>query len=194
VNLEIKFREMSPSPALSERATAWAEKLAAMYPRAIRCEVAIENMHRRHHHGPRFRVRIHVDVPGQDIEVSRDQGEYEDAHVAIADAFRAAKRRLADHRQTLRGDVKHPVGPDHGWVRYLDQRGAEYGFIEAADGEQIYFHRNSVVGDFDRLRLGDEVRFTPRQGREGRQASTVDPVGTQGKHHQLPRAPRMRMR
>lgn len=104
MNVEIKYREMTASPALTARAQAGAEKLAALHPRLQRCEVSIENANRSHHHGPRFRVRIHLDVPGQDIEVSRDQGEYEDAHAAIADAFRTAKRRLVEHAQTLRGD------------------------------------------------------------------------------------------
>jgi len=104
MNLEVKFREMEPSEALADRAKTLAEKLATLHPRLQRCEVSIENANRSHHHGPRFRVRIHLDVPGQDIEVSRDQGDYEDAHVAMADAFRAAKRRLVDHAQTLRGD------------------------------------------------------------------------------------------
>jgi ribosome-associated translation inhibitor RaiA len=111
VQLAITFREIPASPSLEERARHWAEKLAAMYPRIQRCEVSIEHAHRSHRHGPSFRVRIHVDVPGQDIEISRDQGEHEDAHVAIADAFRAARRKLVEHAQTMRGDVKRHDQP-----------------------------------------------------------------------------------
>jgi cold shock CspA family protein len=34
------------------------------------------------------------------------------------------------------------------------------GFILTANGAEIYFHRNSVAnGGFDRLAVGDEVRF-----------------------------------
>jgi hypothetical protein len=106
MQIAITFREIPASPSLEERARHWAEKLAATYPRIQRCEVSIEQVNRRHRHGPGFRVRIHLDVPGQDIEVSRDQGDHEDAHVAIADAFRAARRKLVEHVQVMRGDVK----------------------------------------------------------------------------------------
>jgi cold shock CspA family protein len=194
VQFAITFREMESSAALTERAQTLADKLAAMHPRILRCEVSIENTHRRHQHGPRFRVRIHLDVPGQDIEISRDQGDYEDANVALADAFRAAKRRLVDHVRTTRGDVKHSVEPAHGWVSYLDDKGEEYGFLEDATGEQFYFHRNAVLSGYEQLELGDEVRFAVAQGREGRQASTVDRIGDQGRHHQVPPEARPRHR
>jgi cold shock CspA family protein len=53
------------------------------------------------------------------------------------------------------------------------------------DGE-IYFHRNSVVGGaFDKIEIGDEVRFVAQysESDEGPQASTVVPLG---KHHLPP--------
>jgi cold shock CspA family protein len=41
----------------------------------------------------------------------------------------------------------------------------------------VYFHRNSVLhGDFERLAVGTEVRFTPQDGDEGPQASSVQIV------------------
>jgi cold shock CspA family protein len=49
-----------------------------------------------------------------------------------------------------------------------------YGFIEASDGREIYFHRNSVLGDgFDDLEVGATVTFNEEQGERGPQASTV---------------------
>jgi cold shock CspA family protein len=57
----------------------------------------------------------------------------------------------------------------------------DYGFIETADGLEVYFHRNSLVrGDFDHLEEGSQVRFVVEEGDEGPQASTVQVVG---KHH-----------
>ena len=59
--------------------------------------------------------------------------------------------------------------------------GEDCGFIETADGREIYFHRNAVLdGAFDRLSVGSEVRFIEEQGDKGAQASTVRLVG---KHH-----------
>lgn len=66
----------------------------------------------------------------------------------------------------------------------------DYGFIRSAiDGQEIYFHRNSVLhAKFDDLQPGMEVRFALHEGEgeQGAQASTVTVVG---KHHPTPTAP-----
>jgi cold shock CspA family protein len=50
----------------------------------------------------------------------------------------------------------------------------EHGFITAADGREMYFHRNSVLGKgFDALQVGTEVHFAEEEGEQGPQASTV---------------------
>ncbi|MBI4640449.1 MAG: cold shock domain-containing protein, partial [Candidatus Tectomicrobia bacterium] len=55
------------------------------------------------------------------------------------------------------------------------------GRIETPDGRLVYFHRNSVVdADFDKLQIGDEVRFAEEMGELGPAASRVHLVG---KHH-----------
>ena len=57
----------------------------------------------------------------------------------------------------------------------------DYGRIQASDGRDIYFHRNSLVrGEYDDLEVGSEVRFVEEAGEQGPQASTVHVVG---KHH-----------
>lgn len=49
-----------------------------------------------------------------------------------------------------------------------------YGFIETPDGDEVYFHRNSVTGtDFGRLEVGQKLRFTEEPGEKGLQASAV---------------------
>ena len=59
--------------------------------------------------------------------------------------------------------------------------GEDCGFIETADGREVFFHRNSVLDDaFDRLTVGSEVRFVEEMGEKGPQASTVRVIG---KHH-----------
>jgi len=122
------------------------------------------------------------------IVVGRDRGAnhaHEDAHVAVRDAFDAARRVLEDHARHSRGEAKLHAVPDHGRVaRLLPDR--DCGFIATPGGEEIYFHRNSVTGDaFDKLEIGSEVRFVTQHGEsaEGPQASTVVPLG---KHHLPP--------
>jgi cold shock CspA family protein len=46
--------------------------------------------------------------------------------------------------------------------------------METSDGREIYFHRNSIVeGSFEKLKIGDELRFKEELGAKGPQASTV---------------------
>ena len=59
--------------------------------------------------------------------------------------------------------------------------GVADGRIITAEGEDIYFHRNSVLNaDFDALEIGMEVRFVAQEGDEGPQVSSVRLIG---KHH-----------
>jgi ribosome-associated translation inhibitor RaiA len=118
MQVDIRFRHLEHSAALEARARELAEKLGHLYERLLRCEVSIENTH-GDARDARFRVRIHLDVPGQDIEVSRDQGNREDAHAALNGAFKVARRQLAEHIRLMRGDVKHSAEPE------LDERSAD---------------------------------------------------------------------
>jgi len=187
--LQITFRHMDPSPALEARIRQRAEELDQFFARITSCRVVVECRHMRHQQGKLFEVRIDLTAPGGAIVVGRDSGAnhaHEDAHVAVRDAFDAARRRLEDHARHRRGAVKLHAVPDHGRIaRLLPDR--DCGFIVTAAGEELYFHRNSVAGSaFDRLEIGAEVRFVAQssESAEGPQASTVVPLG---KHH-LPQA------
>ncbi len=59
----------------------------------------------------------------------------------------------------------------------------DYGFIETVDGREIYFHRNSLVGDtpFEALEPGAGVAFSEEAGEEGPQASSVRVVDRRGR-------------
>jgi len=107
---------------------------------------------------------------------------HEDVHVTIRDAFKEARRQLQDYAREIRGATKLHETPPHGFVAKLfPQEG--YGFIEAPDGREIYFHANSLLDvPFDQLTIGREVRFVEETGEQGPQATSVRPVG---RHHQL---------
>jgi cold shock CspA family protein len=123
-------------------------------------------------------------MPGhKDVIVDKrhdDAPEHEYPLVAIRAAFDAAVRQIEDAERDLRGQVKAHSSESHGRVaRFL--AGENCGFIETADGREIYFHRNSVLdGAFDHLSVGSEVRFVEEVGEKGAQASTVRRIG---KHH-----------
>jgi len=188
--LQITFRHMASSDAVTTRIRERAEELERVCDRIMSCRVVVECRHPRRHQGNLFRIRIDLKVPGREIAVGRDPAEHhahEDVYVAIRDAFDATRRLLEDHVRERRGEVKQHAVPDHGRIaRLLPEQNC--GFILSADGNEIYFHRNSVTnGGFDKLAVGDEVRFVARhsESAEGPQASTVVPLG---KHHLPPTA------
>lgn len=180
IPLQISFKDMDPSPAVEARIREQAARLERFHERIVACRVTVEAPHRHHRHGKLFRVGIDLSMPGQDVFVGRagpQDHAHEDVYVAIRDAFDAAVRQVEDQARRMRGDVKTHDAPDHGRILRL---GDDHGFIANADGREVYFHRNSVVGDsFERLAVGDEVRLTidEEEGREGPQASSVRTVG-----------------
>jgi cold shock CspA family protein/ribosome-associated translation inhibitor RaiA len=179
--LQVSFRNMPPSPAVEADIREKAAKLEEFYDRITSVRVVVETPHRQHRTGKLFHVRIDVRVPGRELVVKREPEKHhahEDAHVAVRDAFDAAKRQLEDYVREMRGSVKtHETAPQGRIVRLHPAQG--HGFIATADAREIYFHRNSVVGaQFDELRIGDEVRFAEERGEEGPQASTVHLMGT----------------
>jgi ribosome-associated translation inhibitor RaiA len=188
--LQITFRGMGHSDAIERRIRTKAEALEQFYDRMTSCHVTVEAPHHRHHRGNLYSVRVEIDVPGDRIVVGRTRRSHhahEDVYVAIRDAFDAAVRRLEDYARTRRGKVKRHEVPDHGKVASLFPE-AGYGFVQRADGYEVYFHEHSVVdGSFRQLDVGDEVRIVVAEGEgeEGPQASTVVPVG---KHHIVGRA------
>ena len=184
VPIHISFRNTEPSAAVEAFIREKAAALERFSQRITALAVAIECPPRRPRGGKFYQVHLRLSMPGKDILVGRDRMKDEshrDVYVAIRDAFSAASRQLQDYARTIRGDVKTHEAPPHGTVaRVFDDEG--YGFIESSDGRDIYFHKNSVVGNggFKELKVGTPVRFVEEMGEKGPQASAVTPIG---KHH-----------
>ncbi len=183
--VQVTFRNLPPSEAVEAAVRERAGRLDRFFDRIVACRVVVEAPHQHHRKGRLYHLRIDLTVPGEELVVSREPAEhhaYEDVYVAIRDAFDEARRQLEDYVRRHREWKKPRVGPPHGRVsRLLKEDG--YGFLETADGGEVYFHRNSVLHDgFDRLEVGTEVRFAEEKGEKGPQASTVEIVGKEGKH------------
>ena len=185
--LQITFRNVDASPTVEAKVRERAHELEQFFDRIVSCRVVIEAP-KRHRHGDLHHVRVDLKIPGKEIVVKRDPAEHhahEDIYVAIRDCFDAVRRQLEDHVRRQRGDVKAHEVPSHGKIGRLIAEG-HYGFIDASDGSEVYFHRNAVAnGRFGELTVGDEVRFAlhPGEGDKGPQASAVVPIG---KHHLPP--------
>ena len=96
--LQITFRNMDPSDAISDAIKKKAEKLEGYTDHITSCHVVIETPHRHHHQGRVHHVKLHVTLPGHEINIDRDpeRGDHEDVYVSIRDAFEAAARQLKD--------------------------------------------------------------------------------------------------
>jgi hypothetical protein len=100
MQLGITFRDMLPSPFVEAAVRRWADRLEQVYGRVHRCAVMIEQPHHHHRRGNPFHVRIELSVPGRELVVAHDPArtrEHVNAYAALADAFRAARRQLADY-------------------------------------------------------------------------------------------------
>lgn len=195
--LQISFRNMKPSDAVDARIREEVAKLETFYKGIMRCRVVVELPHRHQKSGDLYHVRIDMTVPGAELIVKREptlhtslrrtnvekriksyeaQAAHKDVFVVIRDAFGEARRQLQDYVRRMRGHTKTHVEQPIGRVsRLFPEEG--YGFLRTSEGNEVYFHKNSVLHDaFNRLTIGTKVTFDEEMGQKGAQASTVRPV------------------
>jgi cold shock CspA family protein len=190
----ITFRGIDPSVTLEAEIRARIDKLETFYRPIMGCRVLVELAERHHETGHHYHVRIDLTVPGEEIVVTHEASlhataqdidmekatkdaepnpERKHAGVAIREAFDIARRRLQDYARRQRGTVKTSARQPRGRVVLLFPIDG-YGYIEAENGDEVYFQKHSVLkGAFDRLNVGSAVSFVEEPGEKGPQASTV---------------------
>jgi len=181
---EIQFQGMAGTPEIEETIAAHVAQLEQRWGRITACRVVVKAPGQRHRKGGLYEVHIRLALPdGREVNVERTPPEDErhsDLKFALNDAFKHARRQIEDQVRRTRGEVKHHDGPPIGTVVRLDPSG-EFGFLEANDGQEIYFHRNSVLDDgFSGLQVGSRVTFAEEPGDKGPQATTVKLMGKHG--------------
>jgi len=179
--LEIDFQGTPGTPELRNNITEHVDMLEQRFGRITACRVVLKGPGGHHRTGGLYEVNIHLSLPdGREVNIGRTaqaDERHSDLPFAINDAFKRARRQLQDQVRRLQGQVKHHEGAPIGTVVRLDPAG-EFGFLETGDGREIYFHRNSVLGDrFSHLTAGSRVTFTEEIGEKGPQASTVQILG-----------------
>jgi cold shock CspA family protein len=179
------FRNVRKDPAIEDLIYKQAAKLERICDYIVSCRVAVEKPQAHQRSGNPFRVRIDLTVPpDHELVVIRDSSEgdlHEELSTVIRDAFAAMRRQLRKLVEKQRRDVKaHPEQEVGGFiVRLFPEEG--YGFIKSLNGREIYFHKNSLLGDgFDDLSIGTGVRWVEEQGDKGPQASTLRVVDKRG--------------
>ena len=175
---EIDFQGLKATPAIEAAIGERVAELEDRWGRITACRVTIKAPSQHHRASGLYEIHIHLSLPdGREVNVARtstaDQ-RHADVTFALNDAFKHARRQLQDRVRRVKGQVKHHEAAA---IVRVDPAG-EFGFLESSDGQEIYFHRNSVLdGGFIRLREGSRVTYTEEMGEKGAQASTVRLLG-----------------
>jgi cold shock CspA family protein len=125
--------------------------------------------------------------------VSRRVRREEELPVLINHTFDSALRELEKAIHKLRRDVKvHAEQKTQAIVeKIFPEKG--YGFLRSMAGEEVYFHKNSVIHNhWEHLTVGTGVRYTSELGEKGVQATMVESVEKPGAvevHEQLHELP-----
>ena len=181
---EIIFHDVDRSAWVENYILERVQRLDRFADGITSCRVSLTQDQASHHKGNRYTLMVEVrtppnhDLAAKKAKVIRDMPTQLPALINLG--FGAIERQLKKTAQLRRGEVRTSDGQAHGIVERLFDEG--YGFLRAVDDDrQVYFHRNSVLhGDFERLAVGTEVRFTPQDGDDGPQASSVQIVAKPG--------------
>jgi len=180
-SIEVDFQGMAARPDIQTAIAKHVAELEQRCGRVTACRVVLKAPGGHHLTGGLYEVNIRLALPeGREVNVDRTaqaDERHSDLDFAINDAFKRARRQLQDQVRELQGQVKHHEGPPIGTVVQLDPLG-EFGLLESSDGQEIYFHRNSVLdGDYSHLAVGSRVTYVEEMGEKGPQASTVKLMG-----------------
>ena len=185
IPLDITYRDVEKSTALESLIRSKADKLEDVCDHIMGCHIAVERAHTHPSHGSPFRVRLDLTVPpGHEIAVTKNPGEgvqYDSVESVVRDAFDAARRQLKELTEKQQNRVKsHPEQAIAGIITKLFPT-SNYGFLKTVDGQEVYFHRNSVLHDeFDQLTVGAGVQFFLSEGDNGPQVSTLRVIDKSG--------------
>jgi len=134
----------------------------------------------RHRTGGQYQVSIRLALPdGREVNIARTPKQderYADLTFAVDNAFKRARRRLQDQSRLMQGQTKQHENRPIGTVIRIDPSG-EFGFIESADGQEVYFNCNSVLDGASNIVPGTRVSYVEEIGEKGPQASTVEILG-----------------
>jgi ribosome-associated translation inhibitor RaiA/cold shock CspA family protein len=184
VPLEITFHNMESSDWVEQEIRARVDDLESIYDRLVSCRVRVDQRATNANDTIPPVVRIEMGIPGRkDLVVAHEPDRLQqrfqrpDLHNAINEAFRIAERQLSEYKDKLKdhgAGIRHESAQQNlGQVTELNPD-RDFGFLLTKEGGQLYFHRNSMLtGDFDALRLQEEVYYVEDVGDTGPIATKV---------------------
>lgn len=179
----VEFEGVQSSPELETAIDQHIAELESRFGRVTASRVVVKGPGDRHQTGGQYQVSIRLALPdGREVNIGRTPKKderYADLTFAIDNAFRRARRQLQDQARLMRGQTKQHENQPIGTVVRIDASG-EFGFLQAADGQEVYFNCNSVVDGASRIAPGTRVSYVEEAGEKGPQASTVKILGKHG--------------
>ncbi|PAY08395.1 DNA-binding protein [Bradyrhizobium sp. UFLA03-84] len=173
---QVEFENLTPTQALQASIDQHISELEDKYGRATAGRIVVRGPGDRHKTGGQYQVSIRLALPeGREVNVGRTPKKderYADLTFAVDDAFKRARRQLQDQVRLMRGQTKFHEGEPVGTVVQIDPSG-EFGFLEGADRQEIYFNCNSVLEGRSNIAVGSRVSYVEERGEKGPQASTV---------------------
>jgi cold shock CspA family protein len=178
---KIVFEGVPATPQIKDTIDAHLAELERRWGRITACRVVVKGPGQRRRKGGLYDVHIRLALPdGREVNVARTppaDERHSDLTFAVDDAFKHARRQLQDQVRRMQGHIKDHQGTATATVARIDSSG-EFGFLETSDGQEIYFHRNSVIGrGASRLQVGARVTYVEEPGAKGPQATTVKVMG-----------------
>jgi cold shock CspA family protein/ribosome-associated translation inhibitor RaiA len=172
-DVHIKGRHLEILPEWQEKITQELERLQKHSHEPI-LHARVELIGTGHHRHGAFEIHLAANVRGHTFTVAH-QGE--DVLPLIVEAFNALDKRLREFSRQEQQQVKaHEDHVHRGRVLRLFPE-EEYGIIAAPDGEEVYFHANSLKrGVLEKLSEGVLVEFGREEGEKGPQATWVQVV------------------
>jgi cold shock CspA family protein/ribosome-associated translation inhibitor RaiA len=179
--VKIDFYGAEPSQVVQRLITDHVAKLEHVYGGITACHVGLKVRSDRHRKGGPYEVSVHMALPnGREVNVRRTpqlDERYTNVLFAVNDAFRRARRQLQDQVRRLQASTKAHEPQPIGTVARFNRR-TGFGFIRSEGGDEVYFHKNSVVGaPLRKIAIGTRVTFAEEAGEKGPQASTVRVLG-----------------
>jgi cold shock CspA family protein len=180
---QIEFEGVVGTPELQASIDQHIAELESRFGRLTAGRVVVRGPGDHHRTGGLYQVSIRLALPdGREVSIGRTPKQderYADLTFAVDNAFKRARRRLQDQSRQMQGQIKQHENQPVGTVVRIDPSG-EFGFIEDADGQEVYFSCNSVVDGPSNIALGTRVSYVEEMGEKGPQASTVKILGKHG--------------
>ncbi|MFB9264622.1 HPF/RaiA family ribosome-associated protein [Bradyrhizobium erythrophlei] len=173
---QIEFENLTPPAELQaviEQHISELEKLYGVSAGRINVRGPVD----RHEPGGQYKVNIRLALPnGREVNVGRTSKQderYADLAYAVDDSFNQARSQLQDQEHLMgSGQTGSCEGEPVGTVVRIDPGGA-FGFLESANGREIYFSFISVLEGRANITVGSRVSYVEELGEDGLQAFAV---------------------